>query len=176
MYLILCHLRPEFAYQPLVSFLAPLSPPSSPSFNIGITAAYAVGWAMMYGGAQLRLLCYRTLGRNFTYQLSVRKDHELVTSGPYKIVRHPSYTAAFTCFFGRTICMFGPGSWFIECGVGSTKWGKVLAGTWAVLGWIMSMLMLKRVGKEDEVLKETFKSKWEAWAKETPNVFIPYIY
>ncbi|KAF9230069.1 hypothetical protein BU15DRAFT_57612, partial [Melanogaster broomeanus] len=32
-------------------------------------------------GGLLRLLCYRTLGQFFTFQLSIRKSHALVTTG-----------------------------------------------------------------------------------------------
>ena len=43
-------------------------------------------------GGLIRYKCYRTLGSMFTFEMSIRKDHILVTSGPYAIVRHPSYT------------------------------------------------------------------------------------
>jgi len=38
----------------------------------------------------------------FTYELSILKDHKLVTTGLYKLVRHPSYLGAFGCF---TVCL-----------------------------------------------------------------------
>ncbi|KAF9307547.1 hypothetical protein BGZ91_008382, partial [Linnemannia elongata] len=43
----------------------------------------------------LRTWSFRTLDWFFTYQLTIRPGHRLVTSGPYKILRHPSYTGFF---------------------------------------------------------------------------------
>ncbi|EGN98778.1 hypothetical protein SERLA73DRAFT_181411, partial [Serpula lacrymans var. lacrymans S7.3] len=46
-----------------------------------ITVAFLVGNTLVSFGGFLRWQCYRTLGRFFTFQLSVRKDHRLVTTG-----------------------------------------------------------------------------------------------
>lgn len=36
---------------------------------------------------------HRTLGRQYSAELAIQKDHALVTSGPYARTRHPMYTA-----------------------------------------------------------------------------------
>jgi protein-S-isoprenylcysteine O-methyltransferase Ste14 len=33
-----------------------------------------------------------TLGRNWSATITVKQDHDLITSGPYRFVRHPIYT------------------------------------------------------------------------------------
>jgi protein-S-isoprenylcysteine O-methyltransferase Ste14 len=43
-------------------------------------------------GLGLRLWSMRTLRRAFSYGLKVAEDQALVTSGPYRVLRHPSYT------------------------------------------------------------------------------------
>ena len=43
-------------------------------------------------GGYIRWACYRALGRLFTFEMSIRDNHELVTDGPYGWVRHPAYT------------------------------------------------------------------------------------
>ncbi|KAF9973553.1 hypothetical protein BGZ73_003191 [Actinomortierella ambigua] len=40
----------------------------------------------------LCLQAFAELDRYFTYTITIRKDHQLVTTGPYKYLRHPSYT------------------------------------------------------------------------------------
>jgi protein-S-isoprenylcysteine O-methyltransferase Ste14 len=42
-------------------------------------------------GITLRLWCFRTLGDYFTFQVMTSSDQPVITSGPYRIVRHPSY-------------------------------------------------------------------------------------
>ncbi|SPO38694.1 uncharacterized protein PSFLO_04173 [Pseudozyma flocculosa] len=44
-------------------------------------------------GGWLRLRCYRELGRFFTFAIGIRKEHKVIQTGPYRYVRHPSYTA-----------------------------------------------------------------------------------
>ncbi|OAX34700.1 ICMT-domain-containing protein, partial [Rhizopogon vinicolor AM-OR11-026] len=69
---------------------------SLPDFDFtASTPALIAGCCMCVIGAAVRSHCYRTLGRLFTFELSIRQDHKLVTSGPYSIVRHPSYTGVW---------------------------------------------------------------------------------
>jgi protein-S-isoprenylcysteine O-methyltransferase Ste14 len=44
-------------------------------------------------GGSLRVLCFRTLGRFFTFDLAVQTGQKVIQSGPYAYVRHPSYSA-----------------------------------------------------------------------------------
>src|SRR5262245_49387818 len=44
-------------------------------------------------GAVLRWWAIFTLGRYFTFEVAVRSTQSVVQSGPYRFVRHPSYTA-----------------------------------------------------------------------------------
>ena len=43
------------------------------------------------------------MGRLFTVERSIRKDHLRVTSGPYAIVRHPSYTGLLIVYIGMIL-------------------------------------------------------------------------
>ena len=51
-------------------------------------------------GGLIRYKCYRALGSMFTFEMSIREGHVLVTSGPYAIVRHPAYTGAILVVIG----------------------------------------------------------------------------
>jgi len=52
-------------------------------------------------------MCYRTLGRHFTFQLSIKRNHTLVKDGPYAVVRHPGYTGYLLMVLGMLI-------WFLS--------------------------------------------------------------
>lgn len=45
------------------------------------------------------------LGKNWSRSVTVKEDHELITSGPYALVRHPIYTGLLTGFVGTTIAI-----------------------------------------------------------------------
>lgn len=48
-----------------------------------------IGLPLLWSGALLRAFSYRALGRHYTVTVFVREDHSLVTSGPYRWLRHP---------------------------------------------------------------------------------------
>ena len=45
------------------------------------------------------------LGRNWSHAVTIKQDHELVTSGPYAVVRHPIYTGILAGFLGLAIAL-----------------------------------------------------------------------
>lgn len=49
-------------------------------------------------GLWFRSWAYITLGKFFTMHLETQKEHQLVQNGPYKLLRHPSYTGAFLTY------------------------------------------------------------------------------
>jgi protein-S-isoprenylcysteine O-methyltransferase Ste14 len=51
-----------------------------------------LGLTLVTGGVGLRAWSIATLGRFFQYRIEVQADHQLITGGPYRYVRHPSYT------------------------------------------------------------------------------------
>jgi protein-S-isoprenylcysteine O-methyltransferase Ste14 len=58
----------------------------------GLAWPVVAGLALMVAGISLRAWSIVTLGRFFQYQIKVQPGHQVVTSGPYRFVRHPSYT------------------------------------------------------------------------------------
>ena len=53
---------------------------------------------------------FQTLGRNLTDTVVTRRDHTLVTTGPYRYVRHPFYLAFFIAVIGGSIVT---ANWFL---------------------------------------------------------------
>ena len=59
---------------------------------------FVVGVLLMILGSLLRRYCWRALGESFTGDVSVRPDQPIISSGPYRLVRHPSYTAGMVMY------------------------------------------------------------------------------
>src|SRR5438105_1197408 len=55
---------------------------------------YWTGFVLFVFGIVLRWYAIAYLGKFFTVDVSVRSDHKVIDTGPYKYVRHPSYTGA----------------------------------------------------------------------------------
>jgi protein-S-isoprenylcysteine O-methyltransferase len=70
---------------------------------------FAVGVTLILLGSLLRRYCWRTLGEYFTGDVQARVDQPVIRSGPYSLVRHPSYTAGMMMFIGIGLAL---GSWF----------------------------------------------------------------
>ncbi|KAI0042243.1 hypothetical protein FA95DRAFT_1547741 [Auriscalpium vulgare] len=124
----------------------------------------------------LRLQCYRALGPLFTFEITLRADHKLVTRGPYAYVRHPSYAAALFGIVGMLVLHFGPGSWFRAVGLLDTSVGWWYAALWTAMNTYVLASMLARVPTEDAMLRDQFKEEWDAWAARVPYRVIPRIY
>ena len=116
------------------------------------------------------------LANHFTFQLAIRKDHKLVTSGVYSLVRHPSYTASYLWMVGSVLCQMGPGSLFAEAGLWGNTLGQVYGAIYAFLVVDMWYMVLVRTRVEDSVLHKEFKGQWEAWAAKTPYKLVPMLY
>jgi protein-S-isoprenylcysteine O-methyltransferase Ste14 len=126
-------------------------------------------------GTWVRVLCYRQLGSKFTFEVSIQKDHELVTTGPYAIVRHPSYTGMFLVGLGTTFYHGSRGSWFMASGISNTMMGRVMGYASIVLATIFMFFVKARCAMEDRVLKQVFGKQWDEWAKRVPYALVPGI-
>lgn len=152
------------------------SPPADVVRNLQISRTYLLGTIFVFTGSILRLFCYQALGRLFTFELSLRDDHKLITSGPYSLVRHPSYTGNFLIVAGMLACQWGDGSWWKEFGISETVIGRAWDSVMTFVVVIYTIVMVHRTGKEDTMLRKEFKEQWEAWAQKTPYKLIPGLY
>ena len=73
-------------------------------------------WLRWFGGL-LMLVCvpliywvFSSLGKNVTHTVAIRKEHTLVTRGPYRWVRHPLYSVGLLLFLGFSLLA---ANWFI---------------------------------------------------------------
>ena len=86
---------------------------------------------------------FRSLGKNLTDTVVTRAEHTLVTTGPYRWVRHPFYSAAF--FF------------FVAASLMSANWYL------AVAGGLAGVLLAMRTRTEEAKLIERFGDEYLAY-------------
>ncbi|KAG1886273.1 hypothetical protein F4604DRAFT_70942 [Suillus subluteus] len=137
---------------------------------------FVFGTALAVTGGLIRWWCYRTLGRFFTFQLSIRQGQHIVTTGPYAVIRHPAYTAGMTEVIGILILHGSTDSWLRRSGVLDIPGLKVIVVVWLAEITILMISVVFRVSQEDEVLKSAFRGEWEKWAKAVRYRLIPGIY
>ncbi|KAI0328963.1 ICMT-domain-containing protein [Cubamyces sp. BRFM 1775] len=153
-----------FLFRPASGGSLRLTPLSAFACTLGIT------------GGLIRFWCYRTLGRFFTWQVSVQREHKLVTDGPYVIVRHPGYTGAVLMNAGNILLLLSEGSYVVEAGWLQDGWGKAVV--YGVIGYsaYISYSLIRRVPREDAMLRKEFGLQWREWTKRTPYCLIPFVY
>jgi len=65
----------------------------------------SAGVVLFVAGLILRWWAIITLGRFFTVDVTIEKDHELVERGPFRMVRHPSYAGVLLAFVGFALTL-----------------------------------------------------------------------
>ncbi|OJA16503.1 hypothetical protein AZE42_11851 [Rhizopogon vesiculosus] len=145
--------------------------------DMPITSPFLIGTALVITGGLIRWWCFRTLGRFFTFEVSVRKEHQLVKTGPYAIVRHPSYTGIYLQFIGVLISHGSRTSWLRDSGALDTFPGlKQFVLLWLALETAAAISLLLRTSQEEEVVKSHFGDEWKRWAKVVRYRLIPGVY
>jgi protein-S-isoprenylcysteine O-methyltransferase Ste14 len=69
---------------------------------------FGIGLVLMWAGIGLRYWCFRTLGRYFTFSVMTSADQTVITTGPYRFLRHPSYAGILMALGGIGVSF---GSW-----------------------------------------------------------------
>ena len=112
-------------------------------------------------GVGIGILCvlgiywlFSSIGNNISPTSATRKEHKLVTSGPYRWVRHPLYTVG--------------ASLFISFGMMADNWFIAVLGVLAFIG------MATRTPKEEANLIEKFGDEYREYMKTTGR-FLPYL-
>jgi protein-S-isoprenylcysteine O-methyltransferase Ste14 len=111
-----------------------------------------IGIGLGFFAGLLLVWTFRTLGRNLTDTVVTRKEHTLVTNGPYRWVRHPFYLSGL---LGVLAFSFASANWFVFA-----------SGSLAVL------LLAIRSRKEEQNLIARFGDDYRAYMKRTGR-FVP---
>lgn len=90
------------------SFISLIASILLPQFRINSQYIFLAGTALVLIGLVIRRWSVHALGTLFTHILSIRKGHVVVSTGPYKYLRHPAYSGSIIAFLGVGI---GIGNW-----------------------------------------------------------------
>ena len=115
----------------------------------------AIGFAVQALGFALAAWARVCLGRNWSGNVRVAADHELIRSGPYRWVRHPIYTAMFLMYAGS---------------------GLVYGELHALVAFaVLVFAYARKIPQEERLLRETFGPAYEAYQRESAAV-VPYLF
>jgi protein-S-isoprenylcysteine O-methyltransferase Ste14 len=121
--------------------------------------AVTPGWllaatALVATGLGFSALARIWLGRNWSAEVTVKHDHELIRSGPYALVRHPIYAGALLALLGTAISV--------------DKWR-------AVLGFVLVvMAFVRKLTIEERFMSEQFGDAYARYRAEVPAL-IPFV-
>lgn len=78
------------------------------AFTSGRRPLFYFGIALMLLGMALRWYSIRVLGKSFTSVVATRPDQQVVETGPYRWIRHPSYTGGLLTIVGVLVALANP--------------------------------------------------------------------
>jgi len=76
-----------------------------PSAAMGGAPLFWSGCALFGAGLALRWYSISYLGRFFTVNVAIHSRHEVIDTGPYARIRHPSYSGALLAFLGLALTL-----------------------------------------------------------------------
>jgi protein-S-isoprenylcysteine O-methyltransferase Ste14 len=137
---------------PVASLGWPAVAGDNPALRGGLHYA---GLGLMAAGLAFRYWAIRTLGRYFAPDVSLEAGHRLVEAGPYRLVRHPSYTGTFITILGY--------------GLALTNWLSL-----GIMLVIPGLAYAFRIHVEERALLAAFGESYRAYMRRTRRI-IPFI-
>lgn len=120
------------------------------------TVVTVAGFITLWTGVGLRNYSIKILGKHFTPTIQLQKDHTLITSGPYSIIRHPSYLGALLAIVGIAV--------FLNSLIGAIS---------AVVAMMIAYTI--RINNEEKVLESLFGNVYTQYQKNTKKL-IPFLW
>jgi protein-S-isoprenylcysteine O-methyltransferase Ste14 len=118
--------------------------------------AFASGLALLGSGLWLFHRSHAGLGTNWSENLELREDHQLVTSGIYESIRNPMYAALFLYAIAQTLLL--------------SNW---IAGPCFLVQF--TLMFTLRLRAEERMMSEKFSQAYEEYARKTKRL-IPGIW
>ena len=119
----------------------------------GLVSFYA-GAAVTVAGLLFAIWAREQLGTNWSRSVTIKKEHELITSGPYALVRHPIYTGILVGILGSVIAE-----------------GQIRS----LIGMAMiSIVLWFKLRLEETWMKEQFGASYEAYSRRVAAL-VPFL-
>jgi protein-S-isoprenylcysteine O-methyltransferase Ste14 len=113
-----------------------------------------IGLAIFLLGLALAVWARIYLGRNWGMPMSEKADPELVTTGPYSVIRHPIYTGIILAMVGTTIAV----SWY-----------------WLIAVAVLGAYFVYSAVMEERHMAEVFPDAYPRYRQST-KMLIPFIF
>ncbi len=117
--------------------------------------SFWIGAAVTVVGLLFAVWARQHLGSNWSRSVTIKQDHELITTGPYALVRHPIYTGILAGFLGTAIA---------------------LSQVRGVIGFVLIFVVLwAKLRMEEEWMRSEFGEAYAAYACRTAAL-VPYLF
>lgn len=117
---------------------------------------FALGLVAALGALALFRLTHKALGRMWSVSLQLKEGHRLVTTGIYRHVRHPMYSAFWLMAIAQALLL--------------PNW---IAGPAGLVGF--GTLFFLRIGEEERMMEEAFGEEYRDYRRRTKRV-LPFLY
>ena len=94
------------------------------------------------------------LGRNWSGTVTIKQDHQLITSGPYALVRHPIYTGLLLAFLGSALAI--------------GEWRGALAFA------VAAIALWRKLRFEEHWMRQQFGDAYQSYAKRIAAL-VPFV-
>jgi protein-S-isoprenylcysteine O-methyltransferase Ste14 len=109
------------------------------------------GTLLAFVGVAFWIYTQNVLDKYWSPQLQIQKEHKLITTGPYKVIRHPIYTAMFIWVIG--LAFFTANMIF------------------ALFALLTIFLLILRVPKEEKMMTDQFGDEYKKYMQSTRRFF-----
>ncbi len=118
-------------------------------------AARLAGLALALLGGAVMFWSVLDLGRQYSPEVTIQKDHRLITHGLYRLIRHPRYLGLLALVLGSALAF--------------RSWIGIAADA------ILFVTLLWRIRDEEAMLQREFGAEWEAYARRTRRL-LPWVW
>ena len=116
--------------------------------------SFSIGAALTVVGLLLAVWARKHLASNWSSAVTIKQGHELITTGPYALVRHPIYTGILTGFLGTAIA---------------------LSQVRGVIGFVLMFFAFwAKLRMEEEWMRSQFGETYASYARGTAAL-VPYL-
>lgn len=113
-----------------------------------------IGLAFYLIFSWVQIWATKVLGDNYSQDIAIKKSHQLITSGPFKFIRHPQYLSQILMDLGGAVA--------------------TLSFILAPLVLIQIPFLFLRASLEDKLLEKHFSNTFKEFKKKTGMIF-PFI-
>lgn len=113
-----------------------------------------IGAVFCAAGVALAIWARRHLGKNWSAYPTLKENHELITSGPYRFVRHPIYTGLLLALLGSALA---------------------LGSFWVIFFIAVCLVFVNRIFVEERLMLREFPDSYPEYRRRT-KALIPFIW